>query len=90
MLVKRFVDIWPFDRWFLRLIPATVAGGLTMAGVHAVLSGPKWLIDLGGSIVAGTIVYGIVLLATGLKPGERRAVLALGRRLAGRERVGSA
>ena len=84
MLVKRFVDIWPFDRWYLRLIPPTLAGGLTMWAVHQVLEGPKWLIDLGGSILAGSIVYGIVLLAAGIKPGERRAVLGLGRRLLGR------
>jgi O-antigen/teichoic acid export membrane protein len=84
MLVKRFVDIWPFDRWFLRLIPPTLAGGLTMWAVHQVLEGPKWLIDMGGSILAGSLVYGIVLLAAGIKPGERRAVLGLGRRLLGR------
>jgi O-antigen/teichoic acid export membrane protein len=81
MLVRRFVHIWPFDRWFLRLIPATIAGGITMWAAHTVLAGPKWLIDLGGSIVAGSLVYGVVLLLFGLKPGERRAVLSLGRRL---------
>jgi O-antigen/teichoic acid export membrane protein len=84
LLVKRFVDIWPFDRWFLRLVPATAAGGLAMWGAHALLSGPKWLIDLGGSILVGTLVYGVVLLVTGLKPAERRTVLALGARLLGR------
>ena len=79
MLVKHFVDIWPFDRWYLRLIPATVAGALVMWAVHSVLAGPKWLIDLGGSSVAGTLAYGVVLVLFGLKPGERRTVLALGR-----------
>ena len=81
MLVKRFVDIWPFDKWFLRLIPATVAGGLAMWGAHQILAGPKWLIDLGGSIGFGTVVYGLVLVATGLKPAERRIVLRFGRRV---------
>jgi len=81
MLVKRFVDIWPFDRWFLRLVPATVAGGVAMWAAHQVLNGPKWLIDLGGSIAFGTLVYGVVLLATGLKPAERRMILRLGRRM---------
>jgi len=81
MLVKRFVDIWPFDRWFLRLLPATVAGGVTMWAVHQALAGPKWLIDLGGSILAGTLVYGVVLLLVGVKPGERRALVSLARRL---------
>jgi O-antigen/teichoic acid export membrane protein len=84
MLVKRFVNIWPFDRWFLRLIPAIVAGGVTMWGAHQVLAGPKWLIDLGGSIGLGTIAYGVVLLATGLKPAERRMVMQLARRMLGR------
>jgi O-antigen/teichoic acid export membrane protein len=79
MLVKHFVDIWPFDRWYLRLIPATAAGALVMWAVHSVLVGPKWLIDLGGSSVAGTLAYGVVLVLFGLKPGERRTVLALGR-----------
>ena len=81
VLVKRFVDIWPFDKWFLRLIPATVAGGLAMWGAHQILAGPKWLIDLGGSIGFGTVVYGLVLVATGLKPAERRIVLRFGRRV---------
>jgi O-antigen/teichoic acid export membrane protein len=84
LLVKHFVKIWPFDRWYLRLIPATVAGGITMWAVHQALNGPKWLIDLGGSILAGCVVYGVVLLFTGLKPGERRAVISLASRLLGR------
>jgi O-antigen/teichoic acid export membrane protein len=87
-LVKRFVDIWPFDRWYLRLIPATIAGGFVMWGVHTMLAGPKWLIDLGASTLAGTLVYGAVLVAYGLKPGERRAVLALGRGVTGRAGAG--
>jgi O-antigen/teichoic acid export membrane protein len=89
MLVKRFVNIWPFDRWFLRLIPPALAGAIVMWGVHQVLEGPKWLIDLGGSIGAGTIVYGIVLVVWGLKPGERATVMALVRRLLGRTPSGS-
>lgn len=84
MLVRRFVDIWPFDRWYLRLVPPTVVGGLVMWAIHSVLAGPKWLIDLGVSSVAGTLAYGVVLVLFGLRPGERRAVLALGRTVAGR------
>lgn len=84
MLVRRFVDIWPFDRWYLRLVPPAVVGGLVMWAVHSVLAGPKWLIDLGVSSVAGTLAYGVVLVLFGLRPGERRAVLALGRNVAGR------
>ncbi|MDP9185337.1 MAG: oligosaccharide flippase family protein [Actinomycetota bacterium] len=88
MLVKRFVDIWPFDRWYIRLIPATILGGLAMWAVHSVLEGPKWLIDLGGSTLVGTLVYLVVLVAYGLKPGERRAIVALGRGVAGRAGAG--
>jgi O-antigen/teichoic acid export membrane protein len=87
LLVRRFVNIWPFDRNFLRLVPAVVAGGVTMWGAHQVLEGPKWLIDLGGSIALGTIVYGVVLVMVGLKPGERRTIMRLVRRLAGRPAV---
>lgn len=87
MLVKRFVDIWPFDRWYLRLIPPAAVGALVMWAVHSVLAGPKWLIDLGGSSVAGTLAYGVVLVLFGLKPGERRAVLALGRNILERRRA---
>ena len=83
-LVRKFVHIWPFDRWFLRLAPAVVAGGLAMWGMHQVLAGPKWLIDLGGSVLAGLAVYTVVLILTGLKPGERRTLMSLGRRLTGR------
>jgi len=90
LLVKRFVNIWPFDRWFLRLIPATAAGGVTMWAAHQALNGPKWLIDLGGSIGLGTIVYGVVLVATGLKPAERRMILRLGKRVLGRSAGSSA
>jgi O-antigen/teichoic acid export membrane protein len=89
MLVKKFVDIWPFDRWFLRLVPPALAGAAVMWSVHQLLEGPKWLIDLAVSIGAGTIVYGVVLIWIGLKPGERATVLALVRRLLGRAPMGS-
>jgi hypothetical protein len=56
-----------------------------MWGAHQLLAGPKWLIDLGGSISIGTLVYGVVLLLYGLKPNERRLLL----RLAGKLRGGS-
>ena len=89
MLVKKFVDIWPFDRWFLRLIPPALAGAAVMWAVHQVLEGPKWLIDLAGSIGAGTLAYGLVLVWIGLKPGERATMLALVRKLLGRTPRGS-
>jgi O-antigen/teichoic acid export membrane protein len=84
LLVRRFVGIWPFDRHFVRLLPATAAGAAAMWAAHQLLAGPKWLIDLGGSIAFGTLVYGVVLVATGLKSTERRAVLSVARGLFGR------
>jgi O-antigen/teichoic acid export membrane protein len=81
LLVRHFVRIWPFDRAFLRLIVPTVAGGVAMWAAHQVLAGPKWLIDLGGSIVFGTLVYGVLLVAIGLKPGERRLLITLLKRM---------
>jgi O-antigen/teichoic acid export membrane protein len=84
MLVRHFVRIWPFDRWFLRLIPPTLVGGLAMWATHQALEGPKWLIDLGGSVLVGSAVYGIVLLLIGLKPAERGMVFRLAGRVLGR------
>ncbi len=86
LLVRKFVRIWPFDRHFLRLLPAAAAGGLAMWGAHLLLSGPKWLTDLAGSIAIGTLVYGAVLVGVGLKPNERRLLLSLVNRLRGRRR----
>ncbi len=85
LLVRRFVHIWPFDRWFLRLIPPTLAGGLAMWATHTVLAGPKWLIDLGGSIAVGSLAYGVLLLLVGLKPAEKGAVLRLAGKVLGRQ-----
>ncbi len=84
MLVRHFVHIWPFDRWYLRLIPPTLAGGLAMWATHQALEGPKWLIDLGGSILVGSVVYGVLLLLIGLKPAERGTVFRLAGRVLGR------
>jgi O-antigen/teichoic acid export membrane protein len=81
MLVKHFVDIWPFDRWFLRLIIPAFAGAATMWLVHQMLVGPKWLIDLVVSAGAGSLVYGVLLLAIGLKPAERAVVASLTKRV---------
>jgi hypothetical protein len=60
-----------------------------MWGAHQVLTGPKWLIDLGGSVLIGTLVYGVVLVVTGLKPGERRMLLQLAGRVVGRGETGT-
>ena len=75
LLVRRFVRIWPFDRYFLRLIAPTVAGGLAMALAHSVMPQAKWLIDLLASSFVGTLVYVATLVAVGLKPSERALVV---------------
>jgi len=84
VLVHRFVHIWPFNRQYLRLVVPTVAAAVTVAGVHAVLPAQKWLVNLAGSAVAGTVVYGLLVLAIGLTPTERRTLAGLVKRFTGR------
>jgi O-antigen/teichoic acid export membrane protein len=84
LLVHRFVRIWPFDRPFLRLIPAALVGGATMAAVHALLPEAKWLVNLVVSAGLGTLAYAGALVSFGLKPAERRAAVAIAGRALGR------
>jgi O-antigen/teichoic acid export membrane protein len=84
MLVRRFVGIWPFDRNYLRLAIPAALGGAAMAATHIVLPAERWLVDVVGSFLVGGAVYAAALVAVGLKPGERRAVLHVVRRLLGR------
>ena len=84
LLVHRFVGIWPFDRHFVRLLPPAAIGAAAMVAVHALMPGEKWLLDLVVSGGVGAAAYAVALLAMGLKPGERGAVLAIARRVAGR------
>jgi O-antigen/teichoic acid export membrane protein len=74
LLVRRFVRIWPFDRHFLRLLPAALIGGGVMALANVVLPEAKWFLNLVVSAGLGTLVYGVALLAFGLRPGERATV----------------
>lgn len=83
-LVRRFLNIWPFERAYLRLIVPTVLGAATMVLVHAALPEAKWLVNLVGSFALGGTVYVVALLAVGLKPSERRAAGRLAGRLVGR------
>lgn len=87
LLVRRFVGIWPFDRHFLRLIPAAAIGGAVMFLAHQVLPEAKWLVNLVGSGALGALGYGVALLVFGLKPGERSAMGKIARSLAGRGRT---
>ena len=83
-LVRRFVRIWPFDRSFLRLIPPTAIGAAVMLGASVVIPTEKWLVNLVGASALGVGAYAVALVAVGLKPGERRALLSVAKRLAGR------
>jgi predicted anti-sigma-YlaC factor YlaD len=60
------------------------AGGGVMAGIHAVLSGSAWPVDLLVSAGAGVAAYAVALLAAGLKPSERATALSVARRAVGR------
>jgi O-antigen/teichoic acid export membrane protein len=84
LLVRRFLNIWPFDRGYLRLIVPTVVGGMTMWVTHLVLPEAKWLVNLLASAALGAIAYGVVLLAVGLPANERAMVGTLVRRATGR------
>jgi hypothetical protein len=55
MLVKQFVDIWPFDRWFLRLVPARRSPALAsdVGGAQGALAGPKWSESTSGGSIRG-------------------------------------
>ncbi|MFM7718882.1 MAG: polysaccharide biosynthesis C-terminal domain-containing protein [Actinomycetota bacterium] len=79
-LVHRFVGIQPYDRSYLRLLPATAGATLAMVATHAMLADGAWPVDLAVTGLAGLAVYAPLLVATGLLPAERRAALrALGR-----------
>jgi O-antigen/teichoic acid export membrane protein len=82
LLVRRFVRIWPFDRYFGRLLVPSVVGGLAMLGVHLLLRDGAWPVDLVVSAGIGVVVYAVALIAVGLKPGEKRTALSLLKRVA--------
>ena len=71
-LVKRFVDIQPYDRTYGRLLLPSLVTLAVMWAVHTLFTG-GWLWDLllTGSI--GVIAYGIAHAVWGLTPGERKA-----------------
>jgi O-antigen/teichoic acid export membrane protein len=74
-LVWRFVRIQPYNRQYARLaIPAAI-GAAAMIGIHSVLGGPKWALDLLGSGLVGGLVYYTAFLLFGLTPTERGAVM---------------
>ena len=74
-LVWRFVRIQPYDRNYARLaIPAAI-GAAAMIAVHAMLSGPKWGVDLLGTALIGALAYYTSFLLFGLTPNEKGIVM---------------
>jgi O-antigen/teichoic acid export membrane protein len=86
-LVKRFVDIQPYDRAYGRLIVPGLLGLGAMAAVHAAVS-TGWLVDLIVTAVLGTIVYLAAYLLVGLTPAERKGLRGLLARLRGKATAG--
>jgi O-antigen/teichoic acid export membrane protein len=80
-LVYRFVHIHPYDRHYARLVvPAAIAAAVMLA-VHLVLRHGAWPVDLLGTAAVGGAAYLASLVAVGLTPTEKAAVLrVLGRR----------
>ncbi|MBA3690206.1 MAG: polysaccharide biosynthesis C-terminal domain-containing protein [Actinobacteria bacterium] len=74
-LVWRFVRIQPYDRSYARLLLPAAIGGAVMLGVHSLLSGPRWALDLLGTGLLGALAYSIALLLLGLTTVERGAVM---------------
>jgi O-antigen/teichoic acid export membrane protein len=83
-LVHRFVRIWPFDRHFLRLLPAAAFGAGAMVLTALLIPDKRWLVELLVAGGAGVAAYGAAMITAGLKPGERRALFSFGARLLGR------
>jgi O-antigen/teichoic acid export membrane protein len=84
LLVRRFLGIWPFDGWYLRLVPASAAGAAAMWLVHEAVPQAQWLVNLLVASVAGVAAYGVVVFAFSLPLNERAMAGKLARRFTGR------
>ena len=82
-LVRRFVHIQPYDRDYLRVLPATLASLGVMWLVHSVVTG-GWFVDLLLTGLAGGIVFAGGYVLFGMTPAERRGLAMLRARLTGR------
>ncbi|MFM8944221.1 MAG: polysaccharide biosynthesis C-terminal domain-containing protein [Actinomycetota bacterium] len=80
VLVRRFVGIQPYERAYLRLLPAAIGCAAAMALADRAFASVAWPVALTGTGLAGLVVYAPLLLATGVTPDERRSVLARLRR----------
>ena len=75
VLVARFVNIQPYDRNYLRLLPPTVVSLVVAWLIHRSLSG-AWLVDLFATGLAALVAYGIVYMFVGLTAGEKTSAKA--------------
>ena len=75
-LVKRFIDIQPYDRTYLRLLPPVLVGAAVMGAVHAALS-VGWALDVLATGLLGSVAFAAVYLTLGLTPEERRGLSGL-------------
>ena len=71
VLVKKFVDIQPYDRQYGRLLAPTAVGLAAMWVVHSALSAGA-IVDLVATGVIGTVAYGVTYVLVGLTDAERR------------------
>ena len=81
-LVKRFVDIQPYDRDYTRLLVPTAGSLLVMWGLERILD-VGWLAELATLAAGGLIAYAVLYLAWGLTAAERRGLSALMTRVRG-------
>jgi O-antigen/teichoic acid export membrane protein len=79
-LVYRFVGIHPYDRHYARLVVPAAVTAAVMLGVHAVLGGSAWPVDLLGTAAIGGVGYLVALVALGMTPTERATVRRVLRR----------
>ena len=80
ILVKRFVHIQPYDRYYLRLLPPSLVSLAVMWLVHEAVGG-GWAVDLTATALAGVVAFALAYLALGMTPGERAQASALVGRL---------
>ena len=81
-LVKRFVDIQPYDRDYARLLVPTAGSLLVMWGLERVLDS-GWFTELLTVAAGGLVTYLVLYLALGLTAAERRGLSALMTRVRG-------
>jgi hypothetical protein len=82
-LVKKFVDIQPYDRDYFRLLVPAASGAAVMWLFHETAPG-GWLVDLAGTAGFGTLAFALVYVGFGLTRAERNGLRGLTARLRAR------